>query len=65
MALAFAAPFLILLLASPSVFATDYTVGDSSGWTLGVNYNNWASGKTFKVGDTLCKSPVFLNSQND
>ncbi|MED6149281.1 hypothetical protein PIB30_060928 [Stylosanthes scabra] len=48
-----ASSFLILLLASPSVFATDYAVGDSSGWSLGVDYTTWASGKTFKVGDTL------------
>ncbi|ONK73467.1 uncharacterized protein A4U43_C04F31860 [Asparagus officinalis] len=33
--------------------ATDYTVGDSSGWTQGVDYKTWASDKTFKVGDTL------------
>eukprot|EP00253_Pinus_taeda_P000001 PITA_00001 len=33
--------------------ATDYTVGDSAQWTLGVNYNTWASGKTFIVGDKL------------
>ncbi|XP_015938940.1 mavicyanin [Arachis duranensis] len=46
--------FLILLLASQTVFATDYTVGDASGWTnFGVDYKTWASGKTFKVGDTL------------
>ncbi|KAL4355933.1 hypothetical protein HN51_027305 [Arachis hypogaea] len=48
-----ASSFLILLLASPTVFATDYTVGDASGWTLEVNYTKWATGKEFKVGDTL------------
>ncbi|PWA87567.1 Cupredoxin [Artemisia annua] len=30
-----------------------YTVGDSAGWALGVDYNTWASDKTFKVGDKL------------
>jgi len=33
--------------------ATDYTVGDSAQWNLGVNYSTWASGKTFAVGDKL------------
>eukprot|EP00253_Pinus_taeda_P000872 PITA_00872 len=33
--------------------ATDYTVGDSAQWNLGVNYKTWASGKTFVVGDKL------------
>ncbi|XP_057733907.1 uncharacterized protein LOC130949101 [Arachis stenosperma] len=48
-----ASSFLILLLASPTVFATDYTVGDASGWTLEVDYTKWVAGKEFKVGDTL------------
>ncbi|XP_038689959.1 mavicyanin-like [Tripterygium wilfordii] len=32
-----------------------YRVGDSAGWTAmgGVDYNNWASSKTFHVGDTI------------
>jgi hypothetical protein len=38
--------------------ATDYTVGDSSGWTLGVVYSTWASGKTFAVGDKLGKTQI-------
>lgn len=33
--------------------ATTYTVGDSQGWTTAVDYNSWASGKSFAVGDTL------------
>ncbi|KAM0850569.1 hypothetical protein ACQ4PT_052994 [Festuca glaucescens] len=33
--------------------ATSFTVGDKSGWTLGVDYTTWASGNTFKVGDNL------------
>ena len=33
--------------------ATDYTVGDSAQWNLGVNYKSWTSGKTFVVGDKL------------
>lgn len=33
--------------------ATNYTVGDSLQWALGVNYVLWTSGKTFSVGDDL------------
>ncbi|KAH7846849.1 hypothetical protein Vadar_018838 [Vaccinium darrowii] len=44
--------FLVLYLAAPSL-ATVYTVGDSSGWTMGVDYTTWTSGKTFVVGDSL------------
>ncbi|OVA20895.1 Plastocyanin-like [Macleaya cordata] len=33
--------------------ATDYTVGDSTGWTTNMDYSTWTSGKTFAVGDTL------------
>ncbi|KAH7668598.1 Cupredoxins domain-containing protein [Dioscorea alata] len=48
-------PFLALLLvvAAAPALATDYTVGDSQQWNLGVNYSTWVSGKTFKVGDNL------------
>ncbi|KEH17865.1 putative cupredoxin [Medicago truncatula] len=47
------ASFFVLLLAFPYAFATDFTVGDANGWTQGVDYTKWASGKTFKVGDNL------------
>lgn len=43
---------LITFAAVPS-WATDYTVGDSSGWALGVDYTSWPGGKTFNVGDNL------------
>ncbi|KAK1257495.1 hypothetical protein QJS04_geneDACA023095 [Acorus gramineus] len=33
--------------------ATVYNVGDDSGWTTGVNYDNWSGGKNFTVGDSL------------
>ncbi|CAN6486707.1 unnamed protein product [Victoria cruziana] len=35
------------------ISATDYTVGGSNGWTLGVDYRSWVAGKTFQVGDRL------------
>ncbi|KAL7585786.1 hypothetical protein Lser_V15G44509 [Lactuca serriola] len=30
-----------------------YTVGDSAGWSLSVDYTTWTTGKTFKPGDSL------------
>uniref|UniRef100_A0A7N0SYQ9 Phytocyanin domain-containing protein n=1 Tax=Kalanchoe fedtschenkoi TaxID=63787 RepID=A0A7N0SYQ9_KALFE len=34
--------------------ATDWRVGDNSGWTINeVNYTKWAEDKVFKVGDKL------------
>nr|CAB3450548.1 unnamed protein product [Digitaria exilis] len=46
----------LVLLAAAAVapaYATDYVVGDSSGWTSGVDYTTWAKGKIFSVGDNL------------
>uniref|UniRef100_A0A7N0TFH8 Phytocyanin domain-containing protein n=1 Tax=Kalanchoe fedtschenkoi TaxID=63787 RepID=A0A7N0TFH8_KALFE len=33
--------------------AETYTVGDTDGWSSGVEYTAWVSGKSFKVGDNL------------
>ncbi|CAN6238832.1 unnamed protein product [Urochloa humidicola] len=44
---------LLAAVAAPAAYATDYVVGDSSGWTSGVDYTTWAKGKTFNVGDSL------------
>ena len=38
--------------------ATNYTVGDTTGWGVPTNtefYDTWESGKTFRVGDVLSK----------
>ncbi|KAF2291593.1 hypothetical protein GH714_025967 [Hevea brasiliensis] len=45
----------ILVLISMVVpnLAKVYTVGDSTGWTTGVDYSTWTSGKTFTAGDSL------------
>ncbi|XP_004306982.1 PREDICTED: uclacyanin-3-like [Fragaria vesca subsp. vesca] len=52
--MALAIAFLILLVAAPAaVFGADHIVGDDQGWNSGVDYETWASGKTFTVGDTL------------
>ncbi|CAL5381239.1 unnamed protein product [Camellia sinensis] len=48
-----AALMMILVIAAPAAYATQYTVGDASGWAQQVNYITWVSGKTFRVGDTL------------
>ncbi|KAL7150202.1 hypothetical protein ABFS83_05G094700 [Erythranthe nasuta] len=50
---AFLITMIIALTVAPAAFATDYTVGDDSGWKLDVNYTTWAEGKTFRVGDTI------------
>lgn len=39
--------------------ATTYTVGDSSGWDISSDLDSWAVGKTFAVGDVLCKYLFF------
>ncbi|KAI3758270.1 hypothetical protein L6452_05827 [Arctium lappa] len=44
---------MVLLSCGVPCLAKVYTVGDSAGWSLGVDYTTWTSGKTFKVGDTL------------
>lgn len=46
----------LLLCWVASASAKDYTVGDTSGWATGVDYSTWASGKKFKVNDTLGNS---------
>lgn len=33
--------------------AAVYTVGDTSGWSIGADYSTWATDKTFSIGDTL------------
>lgn len=46
--------FLAINMALPTL-ATFYTVGDSLGWQIGVEYSKWTSEKTFVVGDSLGK----------
>ncbi|XP_066328147.1 uclacyanin-3-like [Miscanthus floridulus] len=52
---------LLAAVAAPA-HAKDYTVGDSSGWTSGVDYTTWASGKAFAVGDNLVFQYSMLHS---
>lgn len=44
---------LLLVSCASAAVATKYTVGDASGWTTTGDYATWASGKKFKVGDSL------------
>ena len=55
----------LLIGATEGTVTTVYTVGDSLGWRVPPNesyYSDWASTKTFFVGDKLGKftSPAFL-----
>ncbi|XP_061990746.1 blue copper protein 1a-like [Rosa rugosa] len=43
----------ILAIVAPSILATDFIVGDDKGWTINVDYQAWAQGKLFVVGDNL------------
>nr|XP_043629458.1 blue copper protein 1b-like [Erigeron canadensis] len=42
-----------LILLATSISATEYIVGDESGWALDFDYQTWAKDKVFFVGDTL------------
>ncbi|XP_022719656.1 basic blue protein-like [Durio zibethinus] len=43
-----------LYVIAPAIsFATEFIVGGNDGWNVGVNYQEWAKGKQFIVGDTL------------
>ncbi|XP_059317634.1 stellacyanin-like [Lycium ferocissimum] len=44
---------LILSLIVCSSSATNYIVGDSSGWDISSDLDTWLIGKSFKVGDVL------------
>ncbi|XP_078156754.1 mavicyanin-like [Carex rostrata] len=44
---------LVLLNTAMWASATDYTVGDMSGWTAGEDYTKWANAQNFQVGDNL------------
>ncbi|PIN18289.1 hypothetical protein CDL12_09048 [Handroanthus impetiginosus] len=44
---------IFIVVAIAPTLATDYMVGDDKGWNLSGNYTEWATGKDFRVGDTL------------
>ncbi|CAN1765349.1 Blue copper protein 1b [Linum perenne] len=46
---------LVAVAVTPSMVLAhvNYTVGESAGWTTGVDYQTWSTSKTFHVGDKL------------
>ncbi|XP_022858640.1 stellacyanin-like [Olea europaea var. sylvestris] len=44
--------FFVAIVAS-SALAIEYVVGDDAGWKLNFDYQKWAEGKQFVVGDKL------------
>lgn len=47
--------FLVLIAAliTKEAFAAQHVVGGSQGWDESTDFDTWASGQTFKVGDQL------------
>ena len=45
-------------LPATTAAATAYRGGDDSGWDNGGDYDAWAHGKRFKVGDTLGNNQI-------
>ncbi|CAK9181055.1 unnamed protein product [Ilex paraguariensis] len=44
----------IMAVSFPTAaMASEFWVGDASGWTVGYDYQAWAKDKVFQVGDTL------------
>ncbi|KAK0600794.1 hypothetical protein LWI29_018421 [Acer saccharum] len=44
---------LISTIIPVMTLAKDFVVGDEKGWTINFNYQAWAQGKDFRVGDKL------------
>ncbi|XP_015963624.1 blue copper protein 1a-like [Arachis duranensis] len=50
----FLAMFLVVAVSIiPIISSTDFIVGDDNGWATGFDYQAWAQGKEFHVGDKL------------
>lgn len=47
----------MLLMISTQGSAEQHVVGGKQGWDESTDFDSWASGQTFKVGDTLGKLP--------
>lgn len=50
----------LMVCITTQAYATQHVVGGSDGWDESTDYNSWAKGQTFKVGDTLGKEYVLL-----
>lgn len=46
----------VVLGCAAAASAETFTVGDSQGWALSVDYTSWANGKNFSAGDKLGES---------
>ncbi|KAM3286816.1 mavicyanin [Capsicum chacoense] len=44
---------IVTLMIQKNAMAAQHVVGGSQGWDESTDFNSWASGQTFKVGDTL------------
>lgn len=53
----------VLGIFAPSILAKDFVVGDAQGWTVKIDYEAWAKGKQFNVGDNLSKQLNNLSPQ--
>ncbi|XP_010513178.1 PREDICTED: mavicyanin-like [Camelina sativa] len=49
----FTSLLILVALFGGAIGGTVHKVGDSKGWTISVDYDAWASSKTFHVGDSL------------
>ncbi|CAN4079111.1 unnamed protein product [Withania somnifera] len=43
----------VTVMMQKNAMAAQHVVGGSQGWDESADFNSWASGQTFKVGDTL------------
>lgn len=51
---------IVAFFSVPSCLATEFTVGDEKGWSLDFDYQSWAAGKEFHLGDKLGKQTFSL-----
>lgn len=53
----------IMAIFVPSISAVEFVVGDETGWTINFDYQAWAQGKEFYVGDKLGKLKISITIQ--
>lgn len=44
---------MMVAVFTPAILAEEFIVGDETGWTVGFDYQAWAVGKNFQIGDKL------------
>ena len=50
----------VLFVFQSMILAKQYVVGDDLGWDGTADYQAWADGKSFQVGDVLCAHFFFV-----